>query len=183
MQTKDLSNIILNFDETTIDNVTIYENETISTTESNTPLPSIPRSTAAPHPSIPLQLLSNDSNIADGANSTIVNIQTVPYSLELPKKSIDKILNDEDHIPSNQTYEHAVEIPNTIIHQLLSLPTPIVPRRTLTIQRTPLSKENSANNGRSTAIRSALRLAAIEGLEAMNDLYDRKEPNLLRKGE
>lgn len=34
-----------------------------------------------------------------------------------------------------------------------------------------------------SVMRAALRLAARQGLEAMIDLYDKKEPNLLKKGE
>lgn len=33
-----------------------------------------------------------------------------------------------------------------------------------------------------SVMRAALRLAARQGLEAMIDLYDKKEPNLLKKG-
>lgn len=63
-----------------------------------------------------------------------------------------------------------------------SLPTPIVPRTVLNIKRTPLGKDNGAYQGRNTVLRNALRQAAIEGLKSMNDLYDRKEPNMLHKG-
>lgn len=193
MQTKDLSNIILNFDDTSNDNVTITANATTTSPAApsapTTPPPttSLPPGQPASATSLaPLQLPSNDSNIIDDSSSAIINIQTVPYSLELPNKSIDKILNDEDHIPSNQTYDNSTVIPPAgDYHRPVaggSLPTPIVPRTVLNIKRTPLGKDNGAYQGRNTVLRNALRQAAIEGLKSMNDLYDRKEPNMLHKG-
>lgn len=124
------------------------------------------------------------TNANNESNSTVINIETVPYSSELPKKSIDKILNDEDHIPSNQTFVNATKemMEEHRPASIGSLPTPIVPQKIFNIKRTQLGKDNAANSARTSAMRSALRLAAIEGLEAMNNLYDRKQPNLIRKG-
>lgn len=186
MQTKDLSNRIdKNIDDTpNDDHVTTTGNATTTNTTTSGPIE--PIEPASRTSLAPLQLPSKHTiNTTIDESSAIINILAVPYSLELPKKTIDKILNDEDHIPSNQTFDNATRASAVSEARPVSasLPTPIVPQKILNIKRTPVSKDNGGGGGRSAAFRSALRLAAIEGLEAMNDLYDRKVPNMLRKGE
>lgn len=45
-------------------------------------------------------------------------------------------------------------------------------------------EQTTERNGKeSNILRSALRVAARQGLEAMVELYDKKEPNLIRKGQ
>lgn len=39
------------------------------------------------------------------------------------------------------------------------------------------------NHGKNSSLREALRMASIQGLDAMIDLYERKEPEILRKGQ
>lgn len=39
------------------------------------------------------------------------------------------------------------------------------------------------NRGKNSTLREALRVASLQGLDAMIDLYERKEPEILRKGQ
>lgn len=49
-----------------------------------------------------------------------------------------------------------------------------------TVRNEPAHERNSK---KSNIFRSALRVAARQGLEAMVELYDKKEPNLIKKGQ
>lgn len=61
------------------------------------------------------------------------------------------------------------------------LPTPI--RSELESNIVHIEQITERNGKESNILRSALRVAARQGLEAMTELYDKKEPNLIRKGE
>lgn len=39
------------------------------------------------------------------------------------------------------------------------------------------------NRGKNSTLREALRLASLQGLDAMIDLYEREEPEILKKGQ
>lgn len=43
-------------------------------------------------------------------------------------------------------------------------------------------QKHQRNGKQSTIFRTALRVAARQGLEAMVELYNKKEPNLMKKG-
>lgn len=191
MQTKDLNNIIENLVNNAV-NTTI--NDTISVTTNTNELrrtttqqpPATTTTTTTVISTTPASQNVTADNTVEDANSTIINIKTVPFSSEIPSSPIHiTFINDDDSF-TNQTTDDDIEteLPVIIRRPAGSLPTPIVPKRTLTIKRVPsLGKDNRPGHGRRTAVRAALRLAAIEGLHAMNELYDRKEPSLLRKGE
>lgn len=71
---------------------------------------------------------------------------------------------------------------NSIIYQLISsTPAPSISKQLITI-KTLKSEKTINRNGKDSVIRAALRVAARQGLEAMVELYDKKEPNLLRRG-
>lgn len=60
------------------------------------------------------------------------------------------------------------------------LPTPIESEINL---NTVHAEQTTQRNGKeSNILRSALRVAARQGFEAMIELYDRKEPHLISKG-
>lgn len=48
------------------------------------------------------------------------------------------------------------------------------------IDEAPRLKNSNKNK---TSLREALRVASIQGFDAMIDLYERKEPEILRKGQ
>lgn len=195
MQTKDLKNDILILDDnvvnTTVNNVTeSTTNQTTSMTNASIKTTTTVKTTTTtfePTSIDPLQSKSDNKNEFEYVNSTIINIKTVKYSSEIPTSPIVNSVNDDDTIINpNYTNENDTNKNNNqtnIIQRPDSLPTPIVPKQTIIIQRTPLRKINRPLNGKGSSVRAALRLAAIEGLKAMNDLYERKEPNLIRKGE
>lgn len=53
-----------------------------------------------------------------------------------------------------------------------------LPEATTTVNK----KKNKNKKRKNTVFNEALRTAALQGLNAMIDLYERKEPELLRKG-
>lgn len=60
---------------------------------------------------------------------------------------------------------------------------PIYPRKLKIVSAPSDSKNVSKDHKRKvSAMRSAVRTAAREGLAAMNELYDVKEPGLIKKG-
>lgn len=73
-----------------------------------------------------------------------------------------------------------IEISNDNELNKSELPTPIeIEFHSNTVQ----TKQTTERNGKeSNILRSALRVAARQGLEAMVELYDKREPNLMRKG-
>lgn len=187
MQTKDLNNIIENLVNNAV-NTTINDTNSVTTNTNElrrTTKQQPPTTTTVISTTPASQNATVDNTIGD-ANSTIINIKTVPFSSEIPSSPIHiTFINDDDSFSNQTTYDDIeTELPVIIRRPAGSLPTPIVPKRTLTIKRVPsLGKDNRPGHGRRTAVRAALRLAAIEGLHAMNELYDRKEPSLLRRGE
>lgn len=58
-----------------------------------------------------------------------------------------------------------------------SVTSPIYPRKLKIVKN--VSKDNKRHM---SAMRNAVRMAAREGLEAMKELYEVKEPDLIRKG-
>lgn len=91
---------------------------------------------------------------------------------------------------SNQTSQSYVPTTRTIISTAKQITTTTVKENTTKISDQNFTDSNriqlgtSTNrNGKDSIIRAALRAAARQGLEAMMELYDKQEPNLLSKGQ
>lgn len=66
---------------------------------------------------------------------------------------------------------------------LPALAAPRTPNKQLfTVKTIKLSKTDERDDNDSV-IRAAMRIAARQGLEAMIELYEKKEPNFMRRGE
>lgn len=101
----------------------------------------------------------------------IEEIQTISKSSDL-NYSIDD--NDSISLHNNEMAQHELPkmINNSKIYTSKSSATSNEPTNTI-----------ARNAKHSNILRSALRVAARQGFEAMVELYDKKEPNLISKGQ
>lgn len=90
--------------------------------------------------------------------------------------------SDENKMDFNNTNNFNInKTTNAHINLSQPLPTPIIATHTTSNKPVQLSK-NVNPLGKDKRLRTAVRIAAEKGLQAMIDLYERKEPSLLRKG-
>lgn len=150
-----------------------------------------PKSPPTPSSSITTNLLSTETigTAADTTNKSIENVS--PYFDD------DNSYNDGDSDDDDKITFNVVQLLKTTTYSIDSIESNssdktkqfnLPPTQSIPIQQnfhTNNIQYDKASNrsGKDSIIRAALRVAARQGLEAMVELYDKKEPNLLKKGE
>lgn len=123
-----------------------------------------------PHPPIDIAATTNATHIS-------IDIDHQPISSH-PNDSSDAQIPHSKYFINNRDQ---IEISSNNELNKSELPTPIESDfKSNTVHTEQITERHGKE---SNILRSALRVAARQGLEAMTELYDKKEPNLIRKGE
>lgn len=131
--------------------------------------------------------IKNDTNLHRIANHLAINsnINNAPINnLTTVKKPINSITANKQipHAEYSIYNIDQIEInnDNELLHA--ELPTPI--QCAFHSNTVHIEQSTTERNGKeSNILRSALRVAARQGLDAMVELFDKKEPHLLQKGQ
>lgn len=134
---------------------------------------------------------AHDNHIRSSNNSAHV-LTTHPSTNATPssdEKTINiqqsSLLTNAQNIHSNQ-YSNQTNDPTEIIYanQLGKFELPTAIEKESQLNNNIQSEQTTQRYGKdSDLLKSALRVAARQGLEAMVELYNKKEPNLIRKGQ
>lgn len=134
---------------------------------------------------------AHDNHIRSSNNSAHV-LTTHPSTNATPssdEKTIDiqqsSLLTNAQNIHSNQ-YSNQTNDPTEIIYanELGKFELPTAIEKESQLNNNIQSEQTTQRYGKdSDLLKSALRVAARQGLEAMVELYNKKEPNLIRKGQ
>lgn len=174
-QTKEIKNSSTIQEISAITTITTNHNcssiENLSTLESNT---NDDNHANRDNHTWPHQLINNNSTNIDYSPIHNTSIDKTTIKTKTTFNSIDMhnstSIQNNDHIEINSENEL----------KPIELPTPI--RSELNLDNDFIEPITERNGKKSNHLRTALRVAARQGLEAMVELYEKKEPHLLRKG-